>query len=57
MKIRIGHTKLHKIIKWAWIFPGIPISFYFRESVAYLTFLSVYAIITGHWGAEEASDT
>ena len=52
----VGHTRLHKIFKWAWIFPGIPVSFALRESVPYLVFLSVYAIIVGHWGAEEAAD-
>jgi len=45
----------HRRLKWFWIFPGIPISFILRESVPYLVFLSVYAIITGHWGAEEGA--
>lgn len=52
----INHTKLHRWLKWLWIFPGIPISYVLREMIAYLTFLSVYAIITGHWSAEEAAD-
>lgn len=52
----MNHTRLHKIIKWAWIFPGIPVSFLLRNSVPYLVFLSVYAIIVGHWSAEEAAD-
>lgn len=54
---RFSHTKLHKIMKWVWVFPGIPISYLLRYSVPYLVFLSVYAIITGHWGAEEAAET
>lgn len=45
----------HRRLKWAWVFPGIPISFVLRESVPYLVFLSVYAIITGHWSAEEGA--
>lgn len=28
-----------------------------RQSVPYLVFLSVYAIIVGHWSAEEAAKT
>lgn len=54
--MKFNHTKAHRIIKWLWIFPGIPISFLLRQSVEYLVFLSVYAIITGHWSAEEAAD-
>jgi hypothetical protein len=39
-----------------WIFPGLPVSFLLRESVPYLVFISVYAIVVGHWSAEEAAD-
>jgi hypothetical protein len=54
-----AHSSLitHRSLKWFWIFPGIPISFVLRKSVPYLVFLSVYAIITGHWSAEEAAKT
>ena len=54
--MRFNHTRLHRVLKWLWIFPGIPVSYMLRESIAYLTFLSVYAIITAHWSAEEAAD-
>lgn len=47
----------HRRLKWFWIFPGIPISLLLRKSIEYLVFLSVYAIITGHWSAEEAAKT
>lgn len=45
----------HRRLKWAWICPGIPVSIVLRQSVPYLVFLSVYAIIVGHWSAEEAA--
>lgn len=45
----------HRRLKWLWIFPGIPISILLRQSIAYLVFLSVYAIIVGHWSSEEAA--
>jgi hypothetical protein len=32
-----------------WIFPGIPISVLLSQQVAYVVFLSVYAIIGFHW--------
>lgn len=51
----MNHTKIHRALKWLWIFPGIPVSIYLRESIAYLTFLSVYAVIASHWAGEEAA--
>jgi hypothetical protein len=43
---------------WAmilWCFPGIPISYYLKNSVPWVVFLSVYAIIATHmtgWRAD-----
>jgi hypothetical protein len=37
-----------------WIVVGLPVSFYLRESVPWLVFLSVYAIIVGHWSGWSA---
>jgi hypothetical protein len=43
---------------WAmllWIFPGVPISFVLKDSVPWVVFLSVYAIIATHmagWRAD-----
>jgi hypothetical protein len=42
---------MRKVQGWLfvlWIFPGIPISIYLKESVAYLVFLSVYTIVMSH---------
>jgi hypothetical protein len=39
---------MNKWLFWLWIFPGIPISIYLRNSVAWVVFLSVYAIIVAH---------
>lgn len=50
------HTKLHRWLKWLWVCPGLPITFVLRESVPWLAFMSIYAIITSHWAAEEAAD-
>lgn len=47
-------VKVHRWLKWLWICPGIPVSYMLRESIAYLVFLSVYAIATGHWSAEQS---
>lgn len=51
--------RIHLALMIFWIFPGLPISWYLRESVPWLVFLSVYAIIVGHaggWSAERPSE-
>lgn len=57
MPQRVNHTHLHRWLKWVWICPGLPVSFFLRNSVPWLVFMSVYAIIVGHWSAEEAADS
>ncbi len=47
---------MHRILKWIWVCPGIPVSFVLRESVPWLVFMSVYAVIVGHWSADEAAE-
>jgi hypothetical protein len=44
----------HRRAKWFWTLL-IPFSYVMRESVAWVTFMSHYAIITGHWSSEEAA--
>lgn len=46
--------KIHLVLMLVWTLVGIPISFYLRESVPWLVFLSVYAIIVGHWSGWSA---
>lgn len=45
----------HRVLKWLWIMPGIPVAFLLRQSLPFVVFMSVYAIIVGHWSAEEAA--
>ncbi len=46
--------RIHLTLMGIWIVPGLPISWYLRESVPWLVFLSVYAIIVGHWSGWSA---
>jgi hypothetical protein len=49
---------MNKCLFWLWVFPGIPVSIYLRNSIAWVVFLSVYAIIIAHlieWRQEDAS--
>jgi hypothetical protein len=53
MSASIGR-KIHLALMGLWIVPGIPVSFWLRQSVPWLVFLSVYAIIVGHWSGWSA---
>lgn len=53
MRPEIGR-RLHLGALALWIFPGLPLSFWLRNSVPWLVFLSVYAIIVGHWSGWSA---
>jgi hypothetical protein len=48
--------RLNKWLFFVWICPGIPISVWLRNSLAWVVFLSVYAIVIAHlieWRQEE----
>jgi hypothetical protein len=49
---------MNKWLFWLWVCPGVPISIYLRNSVAWVVFLSVYAIIVAHlieWRQEDGA--
>jgi hypothetical protein len=51
--------RIHLTLMLLWVVPGIPISYLLRNSVPWLVFLSVYAIVVGHasgWSAERPSE-
>jgi hypothetical protein len=51
LSIRITRQGMRRLNKWLffiWIFPGIPVSIYLRNSIAWVVFLSVYAIVVAH---------
>ena len=44
--------------KWAtivWFIAAVPICIFFASSIPFLVFISVYAVVTGHWSAWQAS--
>jgi hypothetical protein len=53
MSPKLGR-RVHLTFLFIWIFIGLPVSFILRESVPWLVFLSVYAIIVGHWSGWSA---
>jgi hypothetical protein len=51
--------RIHLALMILWIVVGLPLSWVLRQSVPWLVFLSVYAIIVGHasgWSAERPSE-
>ena len=46
--------RIHLSLLLLWTVIGIPVSIYFRQSISWLVFLSVYAIIVGHWSGWSA---
>jgi hypothetical protein len=39
----------------AWLAAAIPTCIWFASSVPFLVFISVYAVVTGHWSAWQAA--
>lgn len=51
--------RVHLVAMVLWVVVGLPVSYVLRESIAWLVFLSVYAIFVGHmsgWSAERPSE-
>lgn len=46
--------RIHLALMIVWIVVGLPVSYVLRQSVPWLVFLSVYAIIVGHWSGWSA---
>lgn len=49
---------LRKFHGWAtivWFLLSFPLAYKFGSSVIFVTFLSLYAIVTGHWSAWQAA--
>jgi preprotein translocase subunit SecG len=51
---------MQKINGWLaiiWLIAAIPICLFLANSVPFLVFVSVYAVVTGHWSAWQAART
>jgi hypothetical protein len=49
---------MRKINGWAtiiWFIAALPICIWLSESVPFLVFISVYAVVTGHWSTYVAA--
>jgi hypothetical protein len=46
---------LHKWLTILWLVAAIPICLFLSQSVPFLVFISVYAVVAAHWGAYQAA--
>jgi hypothetical protein len=46
--------RVHLSLLLAWLIIGTPVSMWLRYSIPWLVFLSVYAIVVGHWSGWSA---
>jgi hypothetical protein len=47
--------KLHGYLTVLWFVAAFPIMFYWSENIKFLVFVSVYAVVTGHWSSWQAA--
>jgi uncharacterized protein involved in cysteine biosynthesis len=48
-------SKVHGWLTIIWAIAAIPIVVFLNSSVPFLVFISVYAVVTGHWSSWQAS--
>lgn len=48
-------TSLHKLLTILWATALVPTLLWWRNSILWVAFMSLYANIVGHWGAYQAA--
>lgn len=48
-------VRLHKWLTIGWLIAALPICVFLNSSVPFLVFVSVYAVVTGHWSSWQAA--
>jgi type VI protein secretion system component VasK len=48
-------VKLHLWLTIFWFIVAFPICIFLAESIPFLVFISVYAVVTGHWASWQAA--
>lgn len=46
---------LHKWLTIVWLLAALPICVFLKDSLPFLVFVSVYAVVTGHWATFQAA--
>lgn len=53
----IAMRRINGWLAVAWFIAAIPICIWLSTSVPFLVFISVYAVVTGHWATWQAAKT
>lgn len=48
-------TRIHLVLMVAWTATILPTLLWWRNSILWVAFMSLYAIVVGHWGAYQAA--
>lgn len=51
-----GHLIVHRLLACTWAFLAIPTLVWWRESILWVAFMSLYANFVGHAAAAEAAE-
>lgn len=51
----LSATRLHAALTVIWLIIAIPAVLFWRDSVPFLVFVSVYANVVGHWSSWQAA--
>lgn len=46
---------LHGWLTIIWFVAAFPIMYFWSENIKFLVFISVYAVVTGHWSSWQAA--
>lgn len=48
-------VQMHKWMALAWLAAAAPICLFLSQSLPFIVFVSVYAVVVGHWGSYQAA--
>lgn len=51
----MNQRRLHAILTIVWAAAVVPTMLWWRESILWVAFMSLYANVVGHWGAYQAA--
>lgn len=52
---RLRGTKIHLIMTCVWIALVVPTLLFWKESILWVAFMSLYANVAGHWAAYQGA--
>lgn len=51
----VRHSRVHLWLTGVWVAAAVPTVVWWRESILWVAFMSLYANVAGHWAAYEAA--